>query len=75
MLISKLTKGLKRPIVTLNDFTDSTLFKKIDWPQLETLRDTAIIVEDLISVDRKQIAILKRLLNFSNHHRKVIYLV
>jgi ABC-type glutathione transport system ATPase component len=71
-LISKLTRNLRRPIVVVNDHTQNPTFKKVEWEAASSLSETCCVVEDIISIDKRQIAILKKLLNVANHHQKVI---
>jgi ABC-type glutathione transport system ATPase component len=70
-LINKLTKDLRRPVVVLNDHTQNPLYKKVEWTEVSTLHETCCIVEDIVAIDKKQIGILKKLLNVANHHQKV----
>lgn len=70
-LIKRIAKNLKRDVVVLNDNTLEPDFNRIDWADLPLLVGKCLVVEDLIGIDRHQVAILKRLLNWSNHHAQV----
>jgi hypothetical protein len=61
---------LGRPVVVLNDFTPQPAYKRVDWQDVLNLEATAVVAEDLVALDRKQLAILKKLLCFSNHHKR-----
>jgi adenylate kinase family enzyme len=74
VLAHKLTKNLTRPVVVVNDKTDNPHVKRVDWNELAGLKKTCLIIEDLISMSKQELEAVKKILNFSNHHSKVILL-
>jgi ABC-type dipeptide/oligopeptide/nickel transport system ATPase component len=74
VLAHKLTKNLTRPVVVVNDKTDNPHIKRVDWNELAGLKKTCLIIEDLISMSKQELEAVKKILNFSNHHSKVILL-
>jgi ABC-type dipeptide/oligopeptide/nickel transport system ATPase component len=72
-LAKNLVKDLKRPVRVLNDRSQTSEFDKVDWAGATALQSTCLIVEDLLTIDRRQEAILKTLLNWSNNHSKVTF--
>jgi hypothetical protein len=79
-LLKLLTKNLKKPIFILNDRgaqVDSS-YVKVTWKDcLEKVKNGALIVEDIITLDANKIDILKELITFYGHHAAIspIYLV
>jgi hypothetical protein len=55
----------------VNDRTAEPDFPRVDWSELHTLVRTSVVIEDAINLDRAQLASVKKLLNFSNHHAQV----
>jgi len=71
VLAHKLTKNLTRPVVVVNDKTENKNIKRVEWGELASLQKTCLIIEDLISMEKKEVEAVKKILNFSNHHLKV----
>jgi hypothetical protein len=61
----------ERPVVVVNDKTSNADFERLGWHQLDALRNTCLVVEDLIACKRDQFVSLQHMLNFSNHHYQV----
>ena len=75
VLAKQIGNLLSRPCLHLNDKTTSTDVKRVDWSEATNLDTVCLVCEDIIAIDTKQKDILKVLLNFSNHHKKVINLL
>ena len=69
-LCEQILRDLGRPIVVLNDFTPQPFYPRVEWENVLALESTAVVAEDLVALDKKQLAILKKLLCFSNHHKR-----
>jgi type II secretory pathway predicted ATPase ExeA len=70
-LCNKLTRDLQRPVKVLNDFTEKPAYPTIDWPEALQQKQVCLIIEDAICLDRKQLVIVRKLLNRANHHAQV----
>jgi energy-coupling factor transporter ATP-binding protein EcfA2 len=63
------------PVYTVNDRTKDCPYIKVGWDQVLGLRDAALVVEDVISATKKQVVVLKELLDYSNHHDAITPLI
>lgn len=60
-----------RPVLLVNDNTGKKPprgWKKVDWEKLTNSKNSAVVVEDLVSTSKAQFDQLRSLLHFSNHH-------
>ena len=71
VLAQKLFSNLTRPCYILNDKTGKTPFKRVEWSQVFELKKCALLIEDLICLNKSQLATVKTILNWSNHHAQV----
>jgi hypothetical protein len=62
--------GAIRRVSVLNDRSDESpaAYERVEWGEADGLRDTALLVEDLIACTDSQFKILQNLCNFSAHH-------
>ena len=66
-------KEYRQPVAILNfrSRKKKNPHKIIEWKDLATLRNTALLVEDLIQITKPQYEALSHLLNWSVHHENV----
>jgi hypothetical protein len=70
-LVKSLFKHVKKKILVVNDYTNSRAFEKITWPQVPSVRSSALIFEDAVSCDKNQLKLMRQVLCFSMHHQAV----
>ena len=71
-LAKQITDSHKQKTLAVNDRDgDSPFNEKLPWTELENLKDSAVVVEDLISLSKQQLDQLKYLLNYKGHHDNV----
>ena len=70
-LVNKLVKKFRNKFVVVNDATGKSCFNSVDFSETSKLAKVGVIFEDLIDISKKQIGIIKKCLNYANHHRQV----
>jgi septin family protein len=74
VLAEKLLSNLTRKVYILNDKVGKSKYKPVDWPDVLNLKKCALVIEDLICMTRDELAVVRMILNFANHHRQVMFL-
>lgn len=73
-LLDRMAKG--RKVLILNNRHSSAekvnkSWKPVSWADVPKAKKVALVIEDLISIDKKKKDVLLNLLSWSNHHARV----
>jgi hypothetical protein len=76
-LASSLLSTVKKPVFSINDRSFNKRYTPTSWDKLSSLKNCAVLIEDILFATKPEFRLLQELLNVSNHHRRVspIYLV
>lgn len=69
--------GKKTFVVNDSVSSDATFSHKIGWYQLEEISNCCLVVEDMITLSKENVGVVKHVLNFSAHHNGIspVYLI